>query len=709
MRITDLLKPQSIDLQACPATKLEAIDRLVDLMEAGGNLSDKALYREKVLEREAEGSTGIGEGIAIPHAKTEAVKAPGLASMIVRGGVDYESLDDEPVYLFFLIAAPAGGENVHLEVLSRLSRMLMDETFQESLKKAATPEEYLQVIDAAEQKQIAQEAEEAAAERAADAATASEKNREPLQELPSVVSKGGTSVGGGSGTAFFAAEMADTDSMDEAAAGKGQESSGRAGEEEKRPFVAAVTACPTGIAHTYMAAEALERKAAAMQVDIKVETNGSGGIKNALTAADIERAEGIIVACDKNVPVARFAGKKTLFVKVAAGIKEPETLIRKILTGEVPVFQGEDPASAESAVPDTVTGEGESMGRRVYKHLMNGVSHMLPFVIGGGILIALAFLFDMGNAGTAKFGSGTPLAAFLKHIGDLAFSMMMPILAGYIAMSVGERPALMPGVAGGFLAVNGGSGFFGALFAGFIAGYLINLLKKVFAGLPQALEGTKPVLLYPVFGLLLMGLIMTYVINPPTALFNQWLNETLAGMSSSSKVILGLILGGMMSIDFGGPINKAAYVFGTASLADASGQAVSSGIMASVMIGGMVPPIAIALCTLFFKKKFTRRERSSSVTNFVMGFSFITEGAIPFAASDPLHVIPACAIGSAAAGALSMLFNCTVPAPHGGIFVFGVVTNWPMYLAALLIGSGVACLILGLLRKDAEEAEDLRR
>lgn len=709
MRITDLLKPQSIDLQACPATKLEAVDRLVDLMEAGGNLADKALYREKVLEREAEGSTGIGEGIAIPHAKTEAVKAPGLASMIVRGGVDYESLDDEPAYLFFLIAAPAGGENVHLEVLSRLSRMLMDETFQERLKKAATPEEYLQVIDAAEQKQLAQEAEEAAAERAEDAVTASEKNREPLQELPSVVSKGSTSVGGGSGTAFFAAEMADTDSMDEAAAGKGQEPSGRAGEEEKRPFVAAVTACPTGIAHTYMAAEALERKAAAMQVDIKVETNGSGGIKNVLTAADIERAEGIIVACDKNVPVARFAGKKTLFVKVAAGIKEPETLIRKILTGEVPVFQGKDPASAESAVPDTVTGEGESMGRRVYKHLMNGVSHMLPFVIGGGILIALAFLFDMGNAGTAKFGSGTPLAAFLKHIGDLAFSMMMPILAGYIAMSVGERPALMPGVAGGFLAVNGGSGFFGALFAGFIAGYLINLLKKVFAGLPQALEGTKPVLLYPVFGLLLMGLIMTYVINPPTALFNQWLNETLAGMSSSSKVILGLILGGMMSIDFGGPINKAAYVFGTASLADASGQAVSSGIMASVMIGGMVPPIAIALCTLFFKKKFTRRERSSSVTNFVMGFSFITEGAIPFAASDPLHVIPACAIGSAAAGALSMLFNCTVPAPHGGIFVFGVVTNWPMYLAALLIGSGFACLILGLLRKDAEEAEDLRR
>ena len=658
MRITDLLKPQSIDLNAVVADKPAAVERLVDLMEAGGNLADKALYKARVLAREAEGSTGIGEGIAIPHAKTEAVKTPGLASMIVRAGVDYESLDEEPAFLFFLIAAPAGGENVHLEVLSRLSRMLMDDEFHEALMNAKTPEEYLHIIDEAEKIQIEQEEAEAEEERkqaeAEQAATTAEK---------------ATGAGEGAGTAGAGAA-----SVAAAAAGAAADSG--------KPFVAAVTACPTGIAHTYMAAEALERKAAAMGIDIKVETNGSGGVKNTLTAADIERAAGIIVACDKNVPVQRFAGKKVLFVKVSAGIKEPENLINTILKGEAPVFSGEGAPSDE---------------------LMNGVSHMLPFVIGGGILIALAFLFDMGNAGTANFGSGTPLAAFLKNIGGLSFSMMMPILAGYIAMSIGERPALMPGVVGGFLAVNGGSGFFGALFAGFIAGYLVNWLKKVLSGLPQALEGTKPVLLYPVLGLLLMGIIMTYIINPPTAMFNKWLAGVLAGMSSSSKVILGFILGGMMSIDFGGPINKAAYVFGTASLAGASGQAVSSGIMASVMIGGMVPPIAIALCTLLFKKKFTKQERSSCVTNFIMGFSFITEGAIPFAASDPLHVIPACAIGSAVAGALSMLFNCTVPAPHGGLFVFGVVTNWPMYFVALLVGALVACFILGFTRKDAVE------
>ena len=664
MRITDLLKPQSIDLNAVVADKPAAVERLVDLMEAGGNLADKALYKARVLAREAEGSTGIGEGIAIPHAKTEAVKAPGLASMIVRAGVDYESLDEEPAFLFFLIAAPAGGENVHLEVLSRLSRMLMDDDFHEALMNAKTPEEYLQIIDEAEKIQIEQEEAEAEEER---------KQAEAEQAASAAAEKAGEVGAAGAAAVTAAAAVAG------AAAVSG------------KPFVAAVTACPTGIAHTYMAAEALERKAAVMGVDIKVETNGSGGVKNTLTAADIERAEGIIVACDKNVPVQRFAGKKVLFVKVSAGIKEPENLINTILKGEAPVFNGE---SAPSDEPAAAAAEGESVGRQIYKHLMNGVSHMLPFVIGGGILIALAFLFDMGNAGTANFGSGTPLAAFLKNIGGLSFSMMMPILAGYIAMSIGERPALMPGVVGGFLAVNGGSGFFGALFAGFIAGYLVNWLKKALSGLPQALEGTKPVLLYPVLGLLLMGIIMTYIINPPTAMFNKWLADVLAGMSSSSKVILGFILGGMMSIDFGGPINKAAYVFGTASLAGASGQAVSSGIMASVMIGGMVPPIAIALCTLLFKKKFTKQERSSCVTNFIMGFSFITEGAIPFAASDPLHVIPACAIGSAVAGALSMLFNCTVPAPHGGLFVFGVVTNWPMYFVALVIGALVACYLL---------------
>ena len=646
MRIVDLLKKESIDLHASVKTKAEAIDHLVDLMEKGGNLKDKEAYKQRVLAREEEGSTGIGEGIAIPHAKTDAVTAPGLASMIVRDGVDYESLDDEPAHLFFLIAAPGTGANVHLEVLSRLSRMLMDDDFRESLLKAETPEEYLSIIDKAEAAQIEAEKEEEQAEQAAPV-------EEVKEETPS-----------------------------------------------DKPFVVAVTACPTGIAHTYMAAEALEHKGQAMGIDIKVETNGSGGVKNKLTPDEIKRAVGVIVACDKDVPTQRFAGKKVLFTKVADGIKKPEELIQTVLDGKAPVFEGTASSSESVAVEG---GEKESVGRQVYKHLMNGVSHMLPFVIGGGILIALAFLFDMGNAGTSTFGTGTPLAAFLKNVGGLAFSMMMPILAGYIAMSIGERPALMPGIVGGFLATTGGSGFFGALFAGFIAGYLIIFLKKAFAHLPQALEGTKPILIYPVLGLVLIGLIMTYIINPPTALFNAWLSDTLNGMTTYSKVVLGLILGGMMSIDFGGPINKAAYVFGTASLMSASGAAVSSGIMASVMIGGMVPPIAIALAMLIFKGKFTPKERQSTVTNFIMGLSFITEGAIPFAASDPLHVIPPCAIGAAVAGALSMLFGCTVPAPHGGIFVFGVVTNWPMYFVALAVGSVVAAILLGIFRKKREQ------
>lgn len=649
MRIVDLLKKESIDLHASVKTKAEAIDHLVDLMEKGGNLKDKEAYKQRVLAREEEGSTGIGEGIAIPHAKTDAVTAPGLASMIVRDGVDYESLDDEPAHLFFLIAAPGTGANVHLEVLSRLSRMLMDDNFREALLKAETPDAYLAIIDKAEAAQIEAEKEEAAAE-AAEADTTAEEVKD---ETPS-----------------------------------------------DKPFVLAVTACPTGIAHTYMAAEALEHKGQAMGIDIKVETNGSGGVKNKLTADEIKRAAGIIVACDKDVPTQRFAGKQVLFTKVADGIKKPEELIQTILDGKAPVFEGTTSSSESVAVEG---GEKESVGRQIYKHLMNGVSHMLPFVIGGGILIALAFLFDMGNAGTVNFGTGTPLAAFLKNVGGLAFSMMMPILAGYIAMSIGERPALMPGIVGGFLATTGGSGFFGALFAGFIAGYLIIGLKKVFSHLPQALEGTKPILIYPVLGLVLIGAIMTYIINPPTAVFNAWISDTLNSMTTSSKIILGLIIGGMMSIDFGGPINKAAYVFGTASLMSASGTAVSSGIMASVMIGGMVPPIAIALAMLIFKNKFTPKERQSTITNFIMGLSFITEGAIPFAASDPIHVIPPCAIGAATAGALSMLFGCTVPAPHGGIFVFGVVTNWPMYFVSLAIGAVVAAVLLGIFRKKREQ------
>lgn len=642
MRIVDLLKKQSIDLNAAVADKTAAVGHLVDLMEAGGNLNNKELYKERVLAREAEGSTGIGEGIAIPHAKTEAVNEPGLASMIVRDGVDYESLDDEPAHLFFMIAAPAGGADVHLEVLSRLSRMLMDDDFRDALMQAKTPEEYLSTIDKAEAEQIKAEAEEAAAEAAAEETPAEEA-------APS-----------------------------------------------ERPFVIGVTACPTGIAHTYMAAEALENKAAAMGVDIKVETNGSGGVKNHLTEADIKRAVGVIVAVDKDVPVQRFAGKKVIFTKVANGIKIPEELIQTILDGKAPVYQGAESSSEAVAVE---SAEKEGVGRQIYKHLMNGVSHMLPFVIGGGILIALAFLFDMDNAGAANFGSGTPVAALLKNIGGLSFSMMMPILAGYIAMSIGERPALMPGIVGGFLATTGGSGFFGALFAGFIAGYLVLLLKKVLSVLPESLEGTKPILFYPVFGLILIGLIMTFVINPPTAIFNTWLFDSLNSMTTSSRIVLGFVLGGMMSIDFGGPINKAAYVFGTASLMSATGQAVSSGIMASVMAGGMVPPLAIALAMLIFRNKFTPKERQSTITNFIMGLSFITEGAIPFAASDPLRVIPACAIGSAVAGSLSMLFGCALPAPHGGIFVFGVITNWPMYIVSLIAGVIVAAILLGIFRK----------
>ena len=633
MKIADLLAKESIDLQAKVGSKAEALEHLVALMDKSGKLADEAEYKRCVLAREEEGSTGIGEGIAIPHAKTNAVKAPGLAAMIVSEGVDFASLDDQPAKLFFLIAAPDTEDNVHLDVLSRLSTLLMDEEFTTALYAAKSPKEFLSIIDKFEADKLAEEAEESA-EQAAEA----------------------------------------------------------------ERLVLAVTACPTGIAHTYMAAEALQNMAEKMGVTMKVETNGSGGVKNKLTAEEIAAAEGIIVACDKNVPVERFAGKPVIFVKVADGINKPKELIEAILEGKAAIYEGKSEEKQSEAEPTK-----ESTGRQIYKHLMNGVSHMLPFVIGGGILIALAFLLDMEFAGTAKFGSGTPAAAFFKNVGGMAFSMMMPILAGYIAMSIGERPGLMLGIVGGFLAASGGSGFFGALFAGFIGGYLVLALRKLFSALPNSLEGLKPVLLYPVCGLVLMGVLMTYVINPPTAAFNNWLAATLASMSTVSKVLLGFILGGMMSIDFGGPINKAAYVFGTASLAAADGSAVSSAIMASVMVGGMVPPLAISLSTMLFKNKYTARERQSGITNVIMGMSFITEGAIPFAASDPLRVIPCCALGSAISGALSQYFGCSVPAPHGGVFVFGVVQNWPMYFAALLVGSVVAAVLLGFLKKKVVE------
>ena len=631
MKIVDLLKVESIDLKAKPQDKAAALEHLITLMERGGNIADKEEYKACVLRREEEGSTGIGEGIAIPHAKTSAVKAPGLAAMLVQDGVDFDSLDGEPAKLFFLIAAPDTEDNVHLDVLSHLSMLLMNDDFRSELLKAGSAKEFLSVIDKYENEKFEDE--------------------------------------------------------DEAAAPQAQRK------------VLAVTACPTGIAHTYMAAEALQEMAGKLGVAMKVETNGSGGVKNKLTAKEIEEAEGIIVAADKNVPVERFAGKPVIFVKVADGINKPKELIEEILSGKVPAYAGKGGSEAEGEA----TEAKESLGRQIYKHLMNGVSHMLPFVIGGGILIALAFMFDMEFAGTAKFGSGTPLAAFFKNIGGLAFSMMMPILAGYIAMSIGERPALMLGIVGGFLAASGGSGFFGALFAGFLGGYLILALRKALSVLPDSLEGLKPILLYPVLGLLIMGVLMTYVINPPTAAFNQWLAGALAGMSTTSKVLMGFVLGGMMSIDFGGPLNKAAYVFGTASLAAADGSAVSSEIMAAVMIGGMVPPVAIALSTLLFSDKFTAKERQSGLTNFIMGLSFITEGAIPFAASDPLRVIPTCALGSAMAGALSMAFGCSVPAPHGGVFVFGVVQNWPMYFVALAAGSVVAAVLMGFVKKSVKE------
>lgn len=645
MRIRDLLKKQSIELNGKPATKEETINQMVSLMVKGGNIADEETYRKGVFAREAEGTTGIGEGIAIPHAKSDAVKAPGLAAMVVPDGVDYEALDDEPVHLIFLIAAPNTKDNVHLDVLSRLSTLLMDEEFVASLKKAETPDEFLGYIDQAEKEKFAEE-ERKAQEEAETART----------------------------TGFR---------------------------------VLAVTACPTGIAHTYMAAESLEKKAKEMGIPIKVETNGSGGDKNVLTAEEIAGCECIIVAADKEVRMARFDGKPVIVTKVSDGINKAEELLQKAVSGNVPVYHHQGGEEETSAV------EGESIGRKIYKSLMNGVSHMLPFVIGGGILIALSYLVDGANAGTSDFGNGTALAHFFNLAGNTSFSMMFPILAGFIAMAIGDRPALMPGMVAGLLAKSGtsiflpedqwiASGFFGALVGGFVAGYLMILIKKALGRLPKVLEGTKPVLLYPFIGILGISAIMIFLINPPLGAFNSWLYSTLDGMGESSKILLGLVLGGMMSIDFGGPFNKAAYVFGTASIA--SGQ---FDIMAAVMAGGMTPPLGIALATLLFKNRFTKSERQTTVTNFIMGLSFITEGAIPFAASDPLRIIPSCVVGSAVAGAVSMAFGCGSRAPHGGIFVIGIIQNAPMFLVALIAGAVITMLCIAVLKRPltAQEAE----
>ena len=639
MRITDLLDARSILLNASPKSKNEALDQIVDLMVKSEKINDKEAYRKQVYAREEESTTGIGEGIAIPHGKCDAVTKPGLAAMVVKDGVDFDSLDGEPVTLMFLIAAPNTEDNIHLDVLSKLSVLLMNEEFTEALRNAETVEEFMGIINDADEKEAG---------------------------------------------------------IDERLAGEGT-----AVEEETRGKVKilAVTSCPTGIAHTYMAAEGIEKAAKAKDCAVKVETRGSGGAKNVLTSKEIEEADGIIVAADAQVPMDRFDGKKVIVCQVSDGISKAGELVDRVISGDVPVYHAANGAEVQESKGGRSSG---SIGHQIYTQLMNGVSHMLPFVVGGGILIALAFLIDglcvdmnaLAKADRANFGTITPVAAQLKTIGGLAFGLMLPVLAGYIGEAIGDRPALAVGFVGGVIAANGKSGFLGALVAGFVSGYLILLLRKLCDKLPDALEKIAPVLIYPVAGILGIGLLMNFAIEPVMGAINTALNNGLTGMGGSSKLVLGLILGGMMAIDMGGPFNKAAYVFGTAAIA-----AGNYDIMAAVMIGGMTPPCAIALATLLFKDKFTKSEREAGPTNFIMGLAFITEGAIPYAAADPLHVLPACIAGSAAAGALSMAFGCTLMAPHGGIFVFPVVGNAIMYLVALVAGTVISAVLLGVLKK----------
>lgn len=642
MTIRDLLAAESINLNGTPAGKTEALNQCIDLMAKSGKIADVEKYRKGVFAREEEGTTGIGMGIAIPHCKSDAVTKAGLAAMVVKDGVDFESLDGTPAKIIFLIAAPNTEDNVHLQVLSKLSVMLMDEQFTNSLINAGSVDEFLNIIDSAEK---AKDEKEAAKEV---------KAKEPVEVKKDDV------------------------------------------------FIVAVTACPTGIAHTYMAAEAIEKKAKELGYQVKVETRGSAGAKNVLTDDEIAKATGVIVACDTNVPTDRFDGKKVIECQVSDGINKTEELVKRIAAGDAPVFK----ASGKKEASHSSVGGKESIGHQIYKHLMNGVSHMLPFVVGGGILIAIAFLIDGFSVDLnslpadqrANFGTITQAAAMFKGIGGTAFGFMLPILAGFIAMSIADRPGLAVGFVGGSIAANGTSGFLGALVAGFVAGYIVLLLKKVFSKLPESLDGMKPVLLYPLLGIFLVGVIMQFVVEPPIGALNTAINNGLNGLNGASAVVLGVLLGGMMSVDMGGPVNKAAYVFGTASIAVGN-----YNIMAAVMIGGMVPPIAIALATIFFKNKFTAEERKAGPTNFIMGLSFITEGAIPFAASDPLHVLPACVVGSAVAGGLSMAFGCTLMAPHGGIFVVPTIGNPLMYLVALVIGSFIACGLLGLLKKKVSE------
>ena len=640
MKIIDLLKKDAIELNTSVASKSDAIDKLVALHEKAGNLLDVNAYKDAILAREAQGSTAIGEGIAVPHAKSESVKTPGLSAITVPNGVDYEAPDGKNSDILFMIAAPLDGD-LHLEILSRLMVMLMEPEFCASLRGAKTTDEFLSIIDKKE---------------------AEKYPEEPKAEVP-----------------------------------------------KKEGYrILAVTACPTGIAHTYMAAEALEKAGEKLGYSLKAETNGSGGAKNILTKKEIEECDGIIIAADKNVEMARFDGKPVIKTSVSNGINKPEELIKKIVDGKASIYHAEG-----DELEATDDDEKEGFGHKVYKHLMNGVSHMLPFVVGGGILIALAFLIDgllidlnhvpqylidkYGSVADVKsnFGTLTPVAYFLKaQVGGVAFSFMLPILAGFIAMSIADRPGLALGFLGGAIAANGKSGFLGALAAGFIAGYVVLLLKKIFSKLPSALEGMVPILLIPVFGLLITGAGMVYVIEPVVGFINIALNNGLKNMSGANIILLGALLGAMMAVDMGGPVNKAAYVFGTAQIA-----AGNYDIMAAVMIGGMVPPIAIAIASLLFKNKFTEQERKAGPTNFVMGLSFITEGAIPFAAADPLHVIPACVVGAGVAGGLSAAFNCTLMAPHGGIFVFPVVGHAAMYLLAPVVGSIISALLLGVLKK----------
>lgn len=634
MRITDLLDKRSISLDAAPKSKNEALDQIVEMMVKSGKIEDKEAYRAQVYAREEESTTGVGEGIAIPHGRCDAVRRPGLAAMVIKDGVDFDALDGKPVTLMFLIAAPNTKDNVHLDVLSKLSVLMMDEEFAQNLRNAKTVDEFMEIVDKAD------------------------NEKQDIDE-----------------------RLADTGSA-----------------VQSQVKILAVTSCPTGIAHTYMAAEGIEKAAKAKNCFVKIETRGSGGAKNVLTAKEIEEADCIIVAADAQVPMDRFDGKKVIICQVSDGISKADQLLERAVSGDVPVYHGENKETAQIKEGKSSSG----VGHRIYTQLMNGVSHMLPLVVGGGILIAIAFLIDglcvdmstLAPEQRANFGTITDAAALFKNIGDTAFGFMLPVLAGFIAMAIGDRPALALGLVGGMMASGGKSGFLGALVAGFVAGYLILGLRKLCEKLPQALEKIAPVLIYPVVGILVMGLFMTFIVEPVMGGINTGLNHALTGMGDSSKVFLGLILGGMMAIDMGGPFNKAAYVFGTAAIA-----AGNYDIMAAVMIGGMTPPCAIALATLLFKDKFTKEERSTGPTNFIMGLAFITEGAIPFAASDPFHVLPSCIIGSAAAGALSMAFHCTLMAPHGGIFVFPVVGNAVMYLLALVVGTVVSAVLLGILKK----------